>query len=457
VRSLFRNQVTDPIGISQKTGPEDERIGSLLDPSSIAPLDFPSSANRGALLVATGAVLGRPVVVTAFARELKRGAIGVEEAAALEGVFEQVRTRSVPLVLLLDSSGARIDQGLEILAAFRRLLGAALRARFAGVRAIAVVRSNCYGGASMLAYLAERRIFTAASRIGMSGPSVIAAAANPGELDPSDAAAIEALLGGASRARLIATDLLCAERWETLRETLAKCLSEPPCGGPSFSAEKHRALFERLGHLGIDLPRSPRPAPPEIKQRIDSLLGEGFETILGAGLVRGVRLRAGREITITGVVQGAPLTAVASWMLAESIITSVRARPERPIVILYDSPGHAATRVDESALLSDYLVHLAQTVLWAEEQGVRVSVWLMGDASGGGYVALTAACRHVLALPGARIRVLPEAAVASVLRAEAGDTGGPARWLELGLVDQVLQEDTLPEDVVWTAGLAPSR
>ena len=66
---------------------------------------------------------------------------------------------------------------------------------------------------------------------------------------------------------------------------------------------------------------------------------------------------------------GAPLGAAPSWMLAESIITSVRTRSERPIVILCDSPGHAATRADERVLLSEYLVHLAQTVQWATEQG----------------------------------------------------------------------------------------
>ena len=55
----------------------------------------------------------------------------------------------------------------------------------------------------------------------------------------------------------------------------------------------------------------------------------------------------------------AALSAVASWMLAESTVTSVRARPERPIVILYASFDPTATRADETALLSEYLLHLA--------------------------------------------------------------------------------------------------
>jgi hypothetical protein len=161
--------------------------------------------------------------------------------------------------------------------------------------------------------------------------------------------------------------------------------SEPPCWRLTISARirplrlpcsvsrtaehfrilpEQSVLYERLSRLGVDLPRTPRPSPLAIRRRLDSLFPEGFETIIGAGVVRGVRVHRGREVTITGIVQGAPLTAVAAWMLAESVITSVRARPDRPIVILYDSPGHAATHLDES-LLFEYLAHLAQTIQWA--------------------------------------------------------------------------------------------
>jgi hypothetical protein len=111
------------------------------------------------------------------------------------------------------------------------------------------------------------------------------------------------------------------------------------------------------------------------------------------------------------------------------------------------------TRADESVLLSDYLVHLAQTVQWALEQGVTVSVWIIGAGSGGGYVTLTAACRSVLALPGASIRVLPQGAIASVVSEAADDAGDERRWLELGLVDCVLEADLLTADAVALAGL----
>ena len=436
-------------------------IDNVLDAGTAAAFDIPHTPALGALRVARGTVHGRPVALVAIDRGAKRGAIGVKEARAVAAVFELLTTRPVPLVLLLESSGARMDMGLEMLAAFRRLVAAALAAQQRGVQSVAVVRSICYGGASMLAYLAQRRILTAVSRIAMSGPAVIAAMAGKDALDPDDAADVQALLGGGARAQLIEHDRFCIEDAQALRSALAGCLDELQAPGVDALARKHRALFERLGRFDIEPPRSPTPSPPWLKGRMDALFAEGFETafVLGAQvelgvLVRGVRLRNKREITITGIVGGAPLSAAASWMLAESIITSARARPERPIVILYDSPGHAATRADEAVLLSDYLVHLAQTVQWAEQQGIAVSVWILGEASGGGYVTLTAACRSVVALPGADIRVLPRSAIASVIGdAPADEDDGPGRWLQLGLVDCVLQSDALTEAAVRAAGL----
>jgi acetyl-CoA carboxylase carboxyltransferase component len=433
-------------------GRDNDRIESLLDPGTAAAFDLPHERPTGALEILAGRLCGHNVVIAAIDQEAKRGAIGITEARALAALFDAL-TDSRPLVLLLDSSGARIDLGLEMLAAFRSLLASALRARRRGLPYIAVARSHCYGGASMLAYLAQRRILSADSRIAMSGPHVIAAMAGRSELDPDDAEQVEALLGGAARAKLVDGDRLCEDGQQALRAALAAWLDQRPAAADSSIAAKHRALFERLARHGIELPRSPKPSPPELKRRMDALLPEGFETVIGSGVVRGVRLERGREITITGIVGAAPLTAVASWMLAESIITSVRTRPERPIVILYDSPGHATTAADEAVLLSDYLVHLAQTVQWAVEQGVTVSVWILGEASGGGYVTLTAAAVRVLALAGASLRVLPRTAIESVVSDARVEESGLERWLQLGLIDEALHADVLTEHAAKAVGL----
>src|SRR5262245_36137146 len=99
-------------------------IGHLLDAGTAAAFDFPQpTPPLGALRVARGTVQGRPLTLVAIDPGLKRGAIGVTEARALTAVFEALITwPPVPLVLVLESSGARMDMGLEMLVAFRRLL-----------------------------------------------------------------------------------------------------------------------------------------------------------------------------------------------------------------------------------------------------------------------------------------------------------------------------------------------
>jgi hypothetical protein len=432
-----------------------EQVQALLDASgsSVSIEGIAASA----LYAAAGEILGRPAIVAAIDPGRARGAIGVDECRALSALIEHTRSANRTLVLVLESSGARMDQGLEVLAAFRRLLRAILEARRRGLRMVAIVGRACYGGASMLACLADRRIFAADSRMGMSGPGVMASLAGERELNADDPAAVEALFGGCGRSALIPGDPLCEPTAQALRQAVADALRAMGAPDETALAARHRRLLERLRARAIEIPRNPRPASAELKQRMDALFAGGFESVLGDGIVRGVRMCNGREMTVTGIVGAAPLTAIASWMLAESIITSVSARPQRPIIILYDSPGHAATRFDECVLLSEYLVHLAQTIQWAETAGVAVSIWVLGEASGGGYVTLTAACRAVIALPGADVRVLPQAAVDSVLGARPAEDRTPERWRSLGLVDWVIDGTRLPDALVRATGLPSTQ
>ncbi len=426
-----------------------QRLEAWLDPGSLASSD----ARDGSVVCATGTLGGRSVVAGAIDARRARGAIGTVEAAMLEALFVAAQARACPLLLYLDSAGARLDQGVAALAAFRKLFAVALRVRHAGVPLIAVIGPACYGGASMLASLAQRRIYTAASRLGMSGPRIVQAFCGRDVFNASDPRAVGALFGGIARTALASEDCLCADDPQIVREALMSSLDAlPRTVASSFEAD-HAALLSRLRGNGIEIPRNPRPVGPLLKRRLDGCFPQGFEALLGTGVVRGVRSGAGQEITITGLVESAPLGAEAAWMVAESIVTSVRARPDRPIVLLYDSPGHAATRADEAVLLSGYVTHLARALLWARERGVAVSTWILGEASGGAYVAFTAAAQRVVAFPGVDLRILPQAAVSQVLASAPGMDPGRGRWRALGLIDDQLENDTLPPAVAAAAGL----
>ena len=160
----------------------------------------------GALSVVEGRCQGRPVRVALSDRSISGGSFGVDECDALSRHLVRSIKDAMPVVLVLDSGGARLDAGLAGLAAFRRLYRTALDLRMTGVPMRALVLRNCFGGASMLAMLCATRGALRTARVGMSGPGIIEALSGKTDLDSSDHAAVQALFGAAARAEIGAID-----------------------------------------------------------------------------------------------------------------------------------------------------------------------------------------------------------------------------------------------------------
>src|SRR5205085_1652183 len=104
---------------------------ALLDAGSRSELDPSAPACAARALRAN--LNGRPILCAGTDPTRSRGAIGVAEAKVLSDAFMEARTSAVPLLLLLDSAGAKVDEGLAALGAFRRLYREALLTRLAGV------------------------------------------------------------------------------------------------------------------------------------------------------------------------------------------------------------------------------------------------------------------------------------------------------------------------------------
>jgi hypothetical protein len=234
-----------------------------------------------------------------------------------------------------------------------------------------------------------------------------------------------------------------------LRASVADCLRTDAAVPPL--AQRHRDLLHRLRSVGMELPRTVRPN--DALRALAAQFDEGFETLVGPGILRGVRVREGHEVTLTGLIAGARMDPVAAWMLAESIVTSIKARPERPLVLVLDSSGDADATVDESALLSEYLAHLAQTVSWARSQAVAINVWTFGGAGAASFLACTAAATRVVAFPEAQSGFVPQSSARGVLGAVAGVSSRSA-WALPGLVDETIDESGLPGRVALASRAA---
>jgi len=89
-----------------------QRVAAVVDAGSFEP-----AAAAGSLVLGAGRIDGRSVQIIATNPAVARGAIGAAECRGMAERLARARSESMPVVLLLDSSGARVDEGLPALGA----------------------------------------------------------------------------------------------------------------------------------------------------------------------------------------------------------------------------------------------------------------------------------------------------------------------------------------------------
>ncbi|MCC7549721.1 MAG: hypothetical protein IT532_18380 [Burkholderiales bacterium] len=402
------------------------RVRALLD-SACVPIE-----RHGALLVAEGEAAGRRVAIASNDVARQRGAIGVEEAQALARLLARARGDGRPVVLLLDSSGARVDEGLPALGAFRALFREALRARLAGVRMFALLGAVCFGGASLLASLCAKRSYLAATLLAASGPRVIQAAHHDEHFDASDARAVHALLGPAARMTWHDQDLERTDTLQAARAAVHDWIMACSEGPPDLRLE-HADLERRLLQSASAGLASSALAPA----LLEALLPPGYAPVFSG---RSVRAEAGPgKPVFVGVLGGAPVDAGDSLRAAAMLLQAGTSHPGSALVLLLDASAHSASVRDERLLLSDYLVHLSLVIASLAHAGHRVALWIVGQASGASYIAFAAAADSVSAAIDARIEILPPAARAAIVGSR-GTGGAGCDWLAAGVADALLEE-----------------
>ena len=351
----------------------------------------------GALAWAHGELSGRTCTVAAVVPEDATAPLRGAECEQLQRLIHSAQQEASPLVLCVEQMRLAQDAPASCMGALRRVMAAVMRAQEHGVPMLMLAGAGCDLASTVLTRLGGQRIDI-----------------------PAGEGSLSCRVG-----RLLAPVVDCLSNDATL----------PPL------AQRHRSLLHRLHSVGMEFPRTVRPndALPALAAQFD----EGFETLVGPGILRGVHVREGREVTLTGLIAGARMDPVAAWMLAESIVTSIKARPERPLVLVLDSSGDADATVDESALLSEYLAHLAQTVSWARSQAVAINVWAFGGAGAASFLACTAAATRVVAFPEAQSGFGPQPSARGVHGAVAGGSSRSA-WALPELVDEAIDESDLP-------------
>lgn len=361
----------------------------------------------GNLTVGRGSLGARAVRVALIENRAASGSLGARESERLGALFRIAASEHAGLVLFIDSAGAKVSEGLQALGAFRSLYRAGLDAVLAGVPVAAVLGKNCYGGASMLAHLAGRRLFSPATQLAMSGPSIIASAAGVNVLDEMFRAMADASLSPAARVAaspanavwVAGTDL---KPW--LREALA------PRGDPIAALHlRHEGLVMRFEKKSNDPPWGPLQ-----RRDLDRIYKQDYQARESQGLFTGQARREGLAEAIAGLVGKAPLGARRAWRFADAVWRQLDSPPERCEVFL-DCTTHAAHLEDEKIVLTEYIVDMGFALAALAAKGTRLGLTILGKAGGGVYVALAAPVHRVASVHGADIQVLPGPAVAAIL------------------------------------------
>lgn len=355
------------------------------------------SADSG-LRLAEARVGGRQVLVVATDPALDKGVLGVAECADLRRIVRFALKEQKPLVLLIDSAGARLDAGLAIQGALRGLMTELLDARLAGLPMIALLGRNVFGGASMLAFAASQRCYASDTVLAMSGPRVLENAGG-GSL-----ATVRATISGLSRCRHGGAERLLDDTLPAYAAALRDWVAGLPAGPlPDTLDDERRALHVRLGE----------PAPPPTAQ-FDIDPAKEFLTCSGRAYV------------------GAA-DALEFAMLADTASS--------PLDLLIDCAGHSLHMGDEALILTQYLVHLAHTLRRRVHRGQEVRLRIAGEISGGIYIATAGAASSVDIAPNGSVRTLPQTSLSSILSrpdAAISNAGADfAHYVKLGVADTV--------------------
>ena len=391
----------------------------------------PLGERAGNLTVGRGAVAGKTARVALVENRFASGALGGLECERLAALFRVAAAEKSPVVMHLDSAGAKVSEGLKALGAFRALYRAGLDAARAGVPILATLGRNCYGGASMVAHLAGRRLFSAQTQLAMSGPAILASSAGMNPLDEMFRAMAEAAMSPAARAGASSHNSV----WNggDVTAWLAEALV------PTDFAARHVALAARLTPEARN-----GPTPESVRRRdLERIYPGGYEASEANGFLAGRgRLEAGEE-PFVGIVGKSQLGIDRAWRLAEAAWRQGEAPPARLRVFL-DCATHATRLEDERAVLSEFVVDMAAALHAVASSGTRVETTILGKAGGGVYVALAAPARPVSAVHGAHIQVLPGAALAAILGEGHDEAPTASEYLSSGVAEEELRLGLVP-------------
>ena len=151
-----------------------ERIAQLLDASSFVELDVLNS--DAGVVTGYGLINDAPVYVYAQDFTVKGGSVGMAHARKVLKVLELAEKTGAPVFAILDTAGARLDEGIDAMNAYAMMAGKV--SSLSGVTPqVAIVLGQCGGIASAIAGMSDFTIMSKNGSLFVNGPQVVSAVA----------------------------------------------------------------------------------------------------------------------------------------------------------------------------------------------------------------------------------------------------------------------------------------
>ena len=149
-----------------------ERIALLLDAASFVELDVLNS--DAGVVTGYGLVNGSPVYVYAQDFTVNGGSVGAAHARKVLKVMDMAEKTGAPVIAILDTAGARLDEGIDAMNAYAQMAGR-VSALSGVVPQISLVLGQCGGIASAIAGMSDITIMSKNGALFVNGPQVVSA------------------------------------------------------------------------------------------------------------------------------------------------------------------------------------------------------------------------------------------------------------------------------------------
>lgn len=369
-----------------------ERLDLLLDTGTFEEIgrfsggDINAGRAGAAVITGFGEVYGRRVAVYAQDFSVRGGTLGVAEGRKICRLMDQALTLRIPIVALIDSGGARIQEGVAALTQYGRIFRRTCEASGA-VPQISLILGPCAGGAVYCPALTDLIVMTREnSNMFVTGPDVIKAATGESiSMDDLGGGAVHSTTSGVAH-YLGADEADAIDYARTVLAYLPSNADEQPPTYMYMATRADREVARRLASIVPDNDRQPYDVLDVIRCVVD--YGEFVQVheLFAPSAVVGFACIDGHPV---GIVANQPNVNAGGLDVdsSEKVARFVRLCDafNLPVVTLVDTPGYKPGAEQERA----GIIRRGAKVIYAYANAqVPLVTIVLRKAYGGAYIVM---------------------------------------------------------------------